>query len=239
MSTTTKALNGALLLYDDSYLYRWLDALGENVIKYNLTAGDLDDITGYPAEWVCTATGTSPITRATTAGQVMLITTQATEYNGQDMQVKGSAFSVTSGDYTYMRCKCTLSHATQSDLLLGLCVTKSDNIKRATAHGITATGVEGLFFWKADGATTIYCKSYKDGAETGTATLTTAMDTDAHDFEIMCDGTSAYFLLDNAVVATLATSLPDSALTPTVCLGAGDGNARTLNIAALTALQLR
>ena len=148
MGVANKKVNGALVYYEDAYNLRWLDAFGENVVKYILSAGaSVDDTTADPTAWTNTETGTNTIDNHTTAGGGLKITTGATEYNGVNLQLNGSAFQLTADKPLYFGAKFKTENATKGDVLIGLCEVDTTLLAVATAHGLSVTD-DGVYFYK-------------------------------------------------------------------------------------------
>jgi len=111
-------------------------------------------------------------------------------------------------------------------------------VATAAAHAIAAADVEGVFFWKVDGGTVITAKTYKDAAQTATANSATVMNTSAHIYEIVWDGTTVYFYVDGILVTSVAASLPDGDLTPSINLRAGANAAKTMTVYWMKCIQI-
>jgi hypothetical protein len=229
----TDTLNGAMVLVDADKPWRLFEAFGDLVRKYVLRAGiPADDTTNSPTEIVVTQTGTSPLTIGEGIGYPLLATTGATEYNGLNGQLRGESCKLVAGKTAYLRGKVKLSEATALDWLFGLCELKTDLMKTSVAHGVLATNVEGVFFAKIAGATTLYVKAYKDGVETFSAVVG-AIDTADHDYELVWDGSVVKVYYDGTLITQFSGSLPDGELTPSFNLRAGSAAARTASFAGL------
>lgn len=225
--------NGAMVFEDDQNPQKVYGAIGEGARYWGLRAGiPADDTTNSPTEWIATQVGTSPTTVGEAAGYPLLLTTGATEYNGQNLQLRGETMKFVASKYAVLRGKLKLSDATQSDFLFGLCELKTDLLKTSVAHGITATLVEGVFFYKVDGATALYLKAYKDGTETTSVAVGT-MSTSDIDYAIVWDGSTVRGYINNVQVAQFAGTLPDGECTPSINVKAGEAAAKTLSVAEL------
>ncbi len=240
----TKQVREALVFYEEGNESRWVDAIGNNVVKFELRRGfPTDDSTGDPTEFTCNITevgaGDTTTVNSDVAGEVMLITTAGNDYDGINLQVKGEAFKLTSGLPFYFGIKCKLSSATESDLLVGMCEQHADLLKVAAAHGIAAADVEGVFFTKIDHATVIAAESYKDGTESATADASTAFDTSYHIYEIFWDGATVKFYLDGELVTSTAATLADGDLTPSIQVNNGEAAVEYLRVAWMRAIQIR
>ncbi len=242
--TCTKGQNGAIITYDAAYLNtkRWLDAVGETVVKFKLEpgqAGGVDNATFVPNALTSTVTGTSPVTVSELIGESLLLTTGGTEYNGINLQSRNVAFKCETGKPMYFGIKCIAENATLSDLLFGMCVLKTDLLKVSAAHGILAANVEGIFFFKATAATVLTFKTYKDGSETNTADYGTAHGVIAAVYEFYWDGSKLYGYIDNSLVGVFSANLPDTELTPSINIRAGSAAARTLIVHWMRAFEIR
>lgn len=238
-----KQIREATVYYQEGNESRWLEARGNNVAKFELRPGQpSDDTTGKPTRFTTVVTetgaGSCTIVNAPTAGVAMLLTTDDAEYEGIQLQALGEAFKLTAALPLYFGIKCSISDATQSDLLIGLCQTHGDLMKTAVSHGIAAASVEGVFFCKVDGATTIKAKAYVAGAETATANGATAMDTSAHIYEIVWDGTTVFFYFDGILVTSVAASLPTEDLTLSINFRTGEAAAKTMSVYWMKAIQI-
>lgn len=223
-------------LFDGRAAYRPLDMWGD-VQKFIIDGVKAkDDTTAIPQDWVVTQTGTSPLTWSVLQGSALLFTTGGTEYNGINAQVNGSIFQLNSGKPVYFGIKCTLSEATQTDFLVGLCGVDTTLTAASSAHAL-AVSAGGVFFSKLDGVTQTTMQSWATSTVTNTANVAT-MDTAAHIYELYWDGTSLFGYLDGTLVATYTSGLPTVVLTPSVAVRAGDGNARTLTVNWLRAFQV-
>lgn len=136
---------------DDRYPARWIDAFG-SVQKA------LIDNVWRAGDWTVTATGTSPITASVLPDAVALITTENVEYAGDNIQFTGTQFKIEAGKPCYFGAKLTVSDATQSDLLVGLCGTDTTLTNASSSHAINV-GASGIFFSKIDAATAINFKT--------------------------------------------------------------------------------
>jgi len=235
-------INDALVYNDSAYPHRLFDAFGNNVRKFLLNGPPpADDTTNSPTEFIATAVGAgSAVTVGQTAGLPVVLTTDATEYDGLNVQVRGEQFKLVSGKPCYFGAALQVSEDTNVDLLVGLCELKTDLLKTSVAHGVLATNVEGAFFLKTDGATTLEMKVYKDGTQTFTGVASAAITKDVeHIFEIYWDGTTLKFYYDSVLISQISASLPDGDLTPSLNLRAGSANARTASISWVRCIQLR
>jgi hypothetical protein len=224
---------GAKIWRDQANPWKIFGAIGEGARSWALRAGlPCDDTTLVPTELISTVTGTSPLTAGVADGYPLLATTGATEYNGINAQLRGAVALLGAGKEAFFRAKAKLSQANTADFLLGLCELKTDLMKVSAAHGVLATGVEGAFFVKPSGATTLFFKVYKDGVETSSVNLGAAT-TDDTDYAIWAEGTRIHAYLNNVEVANVVGVIPDGVLTPSFNVRAGASAAITLSFAEM------
>lgn len=226
--------------YDENYTHRIYDALGDIVKFGRLGTEPCDDTTGVPTRLVVTQVGTNTIVNSATAGSWLTITTGATEYNGVNAQARGEAFKLTTGMPLYFGARLSISDATESDFLVGLAETNTVLLATSSAHGIGASNMEGAFFAKLDGVTTVRAYTYEANAQTNNVAYGTALDTQLHTYEITWDGISQLsFYVDGVIMSTVTGTLPNGDLTPSINVRAGSGAARTCEVAWLRCFQAR
>jgi hypothetical protein len=227
--TKSKFVNGCQVYYDD-YENRWVKAVGPNVREWEMRLGS--DFTTAKEYTVTVVGGVDAITQGILAGSRAAIATAATENNGVNVQVVGTPFQLESGKPCYFGVKMSASQATESDILVGLASTDTSLV---AAHAITV--INGVFFYKDDGATAITTNAMKASVNSA-ATVGTAMDTSKHVYEILFDGTSLSFFFDSALVNTITTGWPTAVITPSVAVMAGTTTAVTSQIEWMRCIQL-
>lgn len=239
MGTASKYVKNAIVFYDDAYPFRWLDAIGDGVIKYVPSVGTpTDDTTGEPTSWINTETGTNTWVNSSVEGELWTITTGATEYNGYSSQIKGQAFVLASGKPFYIGGLFKLSVADQSDFLFGLAALDTTLTAASSAHAIAVSG-DGLFFSKIDPATAIKANVYVSGASSASVSVDTAADTSYHRYEIISeDGESAKFYFDNVLITTITDGLPTGTLTPSFSVRNGASAAVAVSAKGFRAIQV-
>lgn len=220
---------------------RMVDAFGD-VTKFILMNGEpTDDTTGDPSRFVMTVTevgtGDTTCVNSVVAEEKLTITTAANEYDGINLQLKGSQFEIDATKPFQMYAKIKISDATQSDLLIGLASVDTSLLATGTAHAVSLTG-DGLFFLKLDGVTTMSAEVYLDNAETGTADYGTAIGTTATELLIDYNGSVVNFYIDGNLVGGFTGSLPDSVMTPSINFRAGAAAAKTMTVYDWSVIQL-
>lgn len=190
-----------------------------------------DTLDGWTTTLVEAGAGESTVTLSDASGGVLLLTTDAAENDGINLQKLGEAFSFsTSQSAVYFGIRLKASEATQSDFCVGLCITDTDLL-----GGMT----DGVYFEKVDGATGISFTTEKDSTETQTDNCATfAADTYVL-LEFYYDGASVEAFIDGTSVASHTTNIPDDELlTPSIQFLAGSAGAKTLSVDWIRAIQI-
>lgn len=227
---------------------RWLDALGPNVVKFiehftqsalNVAAaGGATNIAGPYTATLVEAGGGGDTTLAVIAdgpGGYLRITSDNGDGDGANVQVTGEAFTFNAAYPTYFGCRFRLNgEVTDNAFLVGLCETDTTLL-----GGMN----EGVYFRKADGATTLNFVLEEGAAETATA-FGTALAIDTwYTVEFYYDGTAIDWWV-NGVKQTrpVLTNLPNGAavhLTPSFHFLTGELAANTCDIDWITAIQIQ
>jgi len=225
MALTKTNLGRATVWYDATYPARpyWLVGPDANLLIEEFV--DLPMLAaGTPSGYTTTLVNAS--TAALVAGNLggaLLITTAGAENDGAQMQHLGEAFLPTASNQIYFGIKLQVSSATQSDFLVGLCITDT-----TVLGGMT----DGLYFRKIDGTTTCNFVVETGSAETETAALTVVAATD-YILEFWWDGSALNFYVDGVLTGTPAiTYIPTAEyLTPTIAFLTGSAAAITMTVA--------
>lgn len=222
-------------MFYDTYLHRWLDAIGADVTKYILNTAALptDDTTGDPTEFTMTVVeaGAGNST-AVLSDNTLLITCAAGENDGVSLQLKGEAFDLATNNLVYFGINFQVNDATQSDFLAGLCITDTTLL-----GGMT----DGIYFECLDGSTDINFVLEKDSTETtSAAAVGTLADATDITLEFFFDGTYADCWVDGVLQTRLATTnLPnDEQLTVSLEYLTGEAVANTCTVNWMRAIQL-
>jgi hypothetical protein len=190
-----------------------------------------DAIPNWTTTLVEAGAGESTVTLADASGGAVILTTDANEDDGVNLQLKGESFGFsTSQKATYFGCRLQASEATQSDFLVGLCITDTTLL-----GGMT----DGVYFRKVDGSTSVAFVTEKDSTETETTgVLTFAVDT-YYVLEFYFDGSSIEAFVDGVRVAQHTTNIPDDELvTPSVHFLTGAAAVETMQIDWVRAIQI-
>jgi len=239
MGMHSKWVQGNLVFYDSQYERRWLDAIGPTVTKaleefVSTPFSAADSPSGYTTTLVEAGAGdtTVALLAATVPGGNLLITADANENDGANMQRLGEAFLLANLKPCYFGARFKTNEATQSDFLLGLCVT-----------GATLLGgmTDGVYFEKVDGSTT--CSFVLETASTPTATaVLTVLANTYYTVEFVWNGAAIDSWVDGVLqTRPVLTNLPQAqTLTPSIAfLSGAAGAGKTMTIDWVRAIQIQ
>lgn len=190
-----------------------------------------DAIPGYTTTLVEAGGGESTVAQQDGSAGELLITTDANEDDGVELQKVGEAFGCASTNYlTYFGIRLKCDEATQNDFLVGLCITDTTLL-----GGMT----DGIYFEKLDGGTGISFVTEKNSTETQTDSLATFAANTYVTLEFLFDGASVRALINGVVVATHTTNIcNDELLTPSIHYLAGEALAKTMTVDWIAAWQI-
>lgn len=218
---------GGNLVYWDTHRKRIIHALGADAYGFSDDfvgggASAADTLLGWTTTLVEAGASESTVAYTDVSGGALLITTDANEDDGVTLQRTGEAFGFAATQrMTYFGCRLKASEATQSDFLVGLCITDTTPL-----GGMT----DGVYFEKLDGGTGISFTAEKDSTETQADSLATF----AAAFVILefyWDGTGIEAFIDGVSVQRHTTNIPDDELlTPTIQFLAGAATAKTMTV---------
>lgn len=227
------------LIYIDKAAHRrrWIDAIGPDVIKYlnDFMRGPGVDA-AFDNEWTVTrveaGAGESTAVLTDACGGVLLLTTDANEDDGINLQALGESFHLgaTGIRALYFGARFKLSEATQSDFFIGLCDTDTDILGGAD---------DSIGFRKADGSTAVSFVVEKGTTETTAAAFTA--DTDWHIVEFFYDadkGTLEAFVDGVSIGSIATTNLPDEEQRVSIHFLAGATTAKTMSIDWINVIQI-
>lgn len=224
-SLHSRRINRNLLFYGPAR-YRILDAIGPDIRKFILdtVVAPVDDTTGDMTAFTATVVeeGTGETVHALTDG-ALVITTAANENDGINLQLKGEAFRLSEGNYVYFGIRLKATEVTQSDLIVGLCITDTDLM-----GGMT----DGIYFEALDGVATLTAVLEKNSTETTSGTLATLANDTYVELEFLFNGTNLDIWVDGVIQTRLAlTNLPnDEYLTPSLSFFNGEASVETVTI---------
>jgi hypothetical protein len=226
MSLHSKHIGGNLIFYNNSEK-RIVSAVGPDVVQYfedfvNPVATS-DALVGWTTTLVEAGAGESTVTVPDAAGGTLLLTTDANEDDGINFQKIGENFKLsTSQQACYFGIRFKISDKTQSDFIVGLCITDT-----ALLGGMT----DGVYFRKVDGAATVNVVTEKNSTETETLAVSTMVNDTYVILEWYWDGTSVEFFVDGVAVAQhTANIVDDEELTPSIHFLAGEAVVKTMTV---------
>ena len=233
--TLVKYLHNAAVLYNDDQPWRWFDAFGPNVCKHVTHFESLAmEAANNPGEWTATLVNASTVALAAgTRGGELLITTAGADNDGVNMQIVGESYSFEGQYPLYFGMRFKVTEATQSDFLVGMCITDTDLVTAVT---------DGVYFRKIDGSTVVNFVLEKDNLES-----TTSVDVCVADawvtYEFYYDGFTISAYVDDVLLATFdaasATNMPDDEeLTPSIHFLTGDNAAEIMTVDWLRVIQI-
>lgn len=242
MSAELVTINNAAVMRDSVKTWRWFDAFGPNVTKWDFNPHSvaIDDTTGVPDGYTGTKVNTSTCTLVAGAdGGAVLLTTDTAENDGIELQHDTEGFYFASRWPAYFGCKFQVNDADATDTYLGLAITDTS----------AATAVsDGIGFWSVDGATAMnlsVCKNYTGTTGKSDSEVATLADSTAVTAEWYFDGTTLTAYINGSEAASIAyssTSFPnDEYLAPVLALlnGSAAGAAGTMTIYWAKAFQIR
>lgn len=218
-----------------AHLKRLIDAIGPDVFKFvddfersRLTAADA--LLGATITLVEAGAGETTIAYTDAAGGHLLITTDAADNDGANIQWSPEAFKLTGFNYFYFGTRLKISDATQSDLFIGLAVTDTDIL-----GGVT----DSIGFIKVDAATTLSAYVNKNSTAT-TTTVASSIGTSFITLELVHDGTTLEAFVDGVSAGAIATTnLPDDEeLRPSLHFLAGEAVAKTCTVDWIRIVQI-
>lgn len=216
--------------------FRILDAVGPDVIHYfedfTNTPVASDAISGWTTTLVEGGNGETTVTSPDGSGGILLLTTDDAENDGPSLQItSGECYSFSSSQaLTYFGIRMKTGEATQSDFLVGLCITNT-----ALLGGMT----DGVYFRKVDGSTATAFVTEKDSSETATAAVHTVAADTYVTYEFCFDGTRIYAWVDGTKVATHTATIPDDELlVPSIEFLTGNTAIETMTVDWIRVVQI-
>lgn len=234
----TKYVHDALVTYDDRYVERWLDAVGVDVVKWELdrTGIPRDDTLFIPSTFLNTETNTGSVLNVSALGGGLAITTDTAEYDQHNLQCPYGGFQLSAGCPLYFGAKVKTEHATHGDFIFGLCEADTALLATSGAHALAVTD-DGLYFYKLTAGTEMLFVNEIGGTSTA-VTCGITHDVNYHTYEMYYDGVTLYVYFDNSLITSIATGLADQVLTPSFNAAAGADGAEVMTIQWARAIQI-
>lgn len=226
-----------LVWYDGNNRRSIIDAIGPDVFKciHDFTGpvvATSDALVGWTTTLVEAGLGgESTVTIPDASAGVLLLTTDNAENDGINLQKIGENFSVSSSQQmTYFGLRFKVSEKTQSDFLVGLCITDTTLL-----GGLS----DGVYFRKVDGSAIVEAVTEKDSTETAVAAVHTMVDDTYVTMEFFFDGTSVEFFVNGTSMGRSTTNIPDDELlTESIHFLTGEAAVKTMSIDWIRAIQI-
>jgi len=195
MTIEQVAINNNLVFRDASNTWRWFDAVGPDVRKWEFGPNQVVSTTTAAG---CTVTETNGtlVTEDSTSGGAVVLTLAGAEDDVVEVQSFSELFYFASPWKAYFGCKFQLVDADQQDVHLGWTIRDVDH-----AGGIS----DGIYVRLVDGSAVLSLVLEKTSVESATAIATLANATD-YQLELYYDGDYVHAYLDGALVASIADS---------------------------------
>ncbi len=238
MGVASSTVNDVMVFSETAYPHRWLDAFGADVAKTIYTFdGDLpltaaDAPLGWTVTLVEAGASDSTITMSNVQGGAMVITTDAADNDGVNMQLSNEPFKLSGSKPLYFGIKFQSDEATQDDFLVGLCITDTTLL-----GGVS----DGIYFRKVDASTAVNFVMEKNSTESTIGVDTFAASTDVV-YEFYYDGTYVTAYVDGSQVAKVTvaseSNLPDDEeLAPSIHFLTGEASSHTMTVDWLRVIQ--
>jgi len=234
----TKHVNNALVTYDDRYEERWLDAVGVDVVKWELerTGIPRDDTLLVPTTFLNSETNVGTVLNIGVQGGGLANTSDTAEYDGHALQLPHGAFQLTAGDPLYFGAKVKTDHASNGDHLFGLVEVDVSPLAAAATHGVAV--VDDGLYWYHLTTETVMKFNNELGGVIGSTAFSTTHDVNYHVYEMYYDGATLSVYFDNALTVQIGTGLADQVLTPTFDTRAGGDGAEIMTIQWARCIQI-
>lgn len=219
--------NGCIIFtgeHDD----QWVAAFGRDAVCYENDFIHVpvasDAMAGWTTTLVEAGAGDSTVTAQDASGGALLLTTDAADNDGVNLQMSNEAFLPSASNSLYFGCKLTVSEATQSDLFVGLAVKNTNILGNLPVRiGFRSVDASAAVSFDSEGA-----------AETTIENVGTLVDATAITLEFLWDAAAGEvrYYVDGTLKGQLAlgTSLPNAELAPAFHFLTGAASAETCAI---------
>ena len=201
---------------------------------------DLNFTSWVPDMFTVTEVGTTTQLLVDVAGGALIITSGASENDGAQMQLGGSADGETVGESfapvaskkSYFETTVTLNDATQTDFFVGL------HVQDTTI--IASRGSDYIGFRKDDGDALLDVEAASGSSASDATSITTMSDATKVTLGFKVNGTdSVEFWVDGSLVKTISTDIPTALMKLSVAFLTGDASANTMSMDYLRYYQER
>ncbi len=235
MTTELVTVNNHVVARDSALTWRWYDAWGPRVSKWELRGDGWGVVTTttLSGATVTVATAGTLVGVASEDGGGVAFTPSGTEDQGLQAQAISENFKFAAPWPCYFGVKFKDVDVDQADWIAGLCITDT------TLLGAMS---DGLYFRSVDASAALTFVLEKDSVETETP-VSTMVDATYTTAEFYFDGTNVSAYINGTLAATVAVSnanFPnDEHLAPAIALLTGEGTANTLTVEWARAIQIR
>jgi hypothetical protein len=232
MATETVLVNNNLVARDSVNTWRWFDAWGPNVRKWEFGPAQVVSTTTAAG---CTVTQTNGtlVDAASTTGGAIVLTLGGADNDVIEVQSQSEPFYFASKWKAYFGCKFQLVDADQQDVHLGFTITDTDH-----AGGVS----DGLYLRLVDESAVFRLVMEKDSTES-TTTIATLSDATDYQAEFYYDGDYVHVYLNSALIASVAASdanfCNDEHIGAVVANQAGEATANHLTLYWARAIQVQ
>ena len=233
--THSKWVNGRLIFYEHGNRQRWTDAIGADVVKWEMLNPEPQSGTAL-MRYTSVTDSTGTVQKHTTNPYIVRADTHAAVNKSAAIQCRAVTFKLEASMPLYFGVEHDLANASSVGLNIGLFQAKSADL--LTSSGVVQTSTGGVYFISATGAKTLTpTTATASGAATST-TSTTSIKTTDQILEFTWDGsTTLTFYASGAELGTLTSSICSSlALAPGFTI---QGNNKQMDFKWARCIQLR
>jgi hypothetical protein len=203
---------------------------GIDPTRYHVYFNDFNTYTA--GDWTVTEAGSGSRALTDIDGGALLITNAGSDNDHNELQKVGEGYLLAAGYKAWFKARFKVSDATQSDFVIGLCVTDTSLQGSVNGAGVT----DGIFFNKDDGDAYLDVQCQKDASsgQTRAAAIATVVDDTFLTVGWYYDGVSEVkYFVNDVHIGTLDGSssyLPDTELTVSFALQNGEGSAKNMTL---------
>jgi hypothetical protein len=230
----SKTVNDQLVYHDAALPWRWLDAIGPNVVKWHLLPEDVISTTTAVGSTITATNGTLIAVDSANGGGAILVTVAGGDNDKVEAQSFAEQVSFASAWPAYFGVKLgQMVDADQTDVSAGWIIRDTD---------IAAGTTDGIYFRIVDESAVLSLVVEQDSVET-TVILFTAVEATDYVLELYYDGTNVYAYVNGVLAATVAGSnanFPnDEHLCPTVAIQSGEAAVNNVRLYWARSVQIQ
>ena len=232
--THSKWVNGRLIFYEHGNRQRWTDAIGADVVKWEMLNPEPQSGTAL-MRYTSVTDSTGTVQKHTTNPYIVRADTHAAVNKSAAIQLRTATFKLESSMPLYFGMEYKLANASSVGLLAGL-------FEANSADFLKNSGVQqskgGAFFISATGAKTLTPTTATASAAATSTTSTTSIGTADQILEIHWDGstTLTYYANGTKLGALTSSICSNKALAPGFTI---QGNNKKMRVKWARCIQLR